>query len=283
MNRLSTERMDQTVSRLVEGMSIRSTAQATGVAKNTVVKLLIDLGAACSQYLDHTLKRLPCKVIECDEIWSFGRSETKNVPIQSEGASSIGDVWTWTAIDTETRLVPSWLVGRREQQDCHAFLSDLRSRIAPRGIQLTASGAASYLSTIEPLFGSRRNDYAMLIKVFEGGEFDLPPLRSAHNGIEHRVPTGNSDPERISTSPVEHNNLAMRIGMRGITPSTNAFARKVENHAAAISLHFMFYNFARPHRTLSEAAGPHKRITPAMFAGVANHLWSVREITALLH
>jgi hypothetical protein len=282
MNRLSPERRAEVISRLIEGMSVSFTAQVTLVAKNTVVKLLTELGAACSQYLDRTLRNLSCQAIACDEIWSFRGASTMNVPAQNEGGFGAGDVWTWTAIDAETKLIPSWLVGRRDELDCYAFLSDLRSRIAHRRLQLTTSGSASYLSTIEPLFSSNRLDHAMLVTAFEGGDYDLSNSALAHTGIEHRVITGNSVPERVPSSHAERRNLMMRIGMRGVTPSTNAFLKKVENHAAAISLHFMFYNFALPHLTLSKAAGPRKRITPAIAAGVANHVWSIGEIAALL-
>ncbi len=283
MNRLSTERRGQVISCLVDGTSIRATVKVTGVAKNTISKLLMDLGVACSQHQDRTLRCLPCNVIECDEIWSFRYSEAKNVPIKHEGEFGFGDVWTWTAIDADTKLVPSWFVGRRDDRDCYAFLSDLSSRLARGRVQLITDGLASYLSTIEPLFGADRVDYARLIKMFGSGDYNHRYRPPAGTGIEHHVVTRDPDPARISTFYVERNNLTMRIGMRRFTRLTNAFSKKVENHAAAISLHFMYYNFARPHQTLSKQAKRRgAKITPAMAAGISDHVWSVWEIAALL-
>ena len=283
MNRLSTERREQVISCLVEGMSIRATVGVTGVAKNTISKLLIDLGVACSQYQDRTLRSLPSNVIECDEIWSFCYSKAKNVPVKHESEVGFGDVWTWTAIDADTKLVPSWFVGRRDNCDCYAFLSDLRSRLAPGRVQLTTDGLASFLSTIEPLFGADRVDYAQLIKMFASGDYDHRYSPPGCTGIEHRVITGDPDPARTSISYMERNNLTMRMGMRRFTGLTNAFSKMVENHAAAISLHFMSYNFAGSHRTLSKQAKRRgAKITPAMAAGVSDHVWSVSEIAALL-
>lgn len=287
MNRLSTERRGQVISCLVEGMSIRGTVRVTGVAKNTVAKLLVDIGVAASQYQDRVLRQLPCKVIECDEIWSFCYSKAKNVPIKHEGEFGYGDVWTWTAIDADTKLVPSWFVGKRDNRDCYAFLSDLRDRLAPGRIQLTTDGHASYLSTVEPLFGADRVDFAQLIKTWDATSFpslgkDRRYSPNGCTGVETHVRTGTPDPERVSTSYVERQNLTMRMNMRRFTRLTNGFSKKVENHAAAVSLHFMHYNFARPHQTLSKAAGPRQKVTPAMAAGVADHPWSVWEIAALL-
>lgn len=283
MNRLSTERRGQVIACLVEGMSIRGTVRVTGAAKNTIAKLLVDVGVAASQYQDRVLRGLPCRVIECDEIWSFCYSKAKNVPIKHEGEFGYGDVWTWTAIDADTKLVPSWFVGKRDNQDCYTFLSDLRSRLAPGRVQLTTDGLASYLATIEPLFGADRVDYAQLVKMY-GNEGSSSPERhyspAACTGITQRVVTGMPDAGRISTSYVERQNLTMRMNMRRFTRLTNAFSKKVENHAAAVSLHFMHYNFARPHQTLSKRYG--KRTTPAMAAGVARHVWSVWEIAGLL-
>ena len=264
MNRLSIEARGQVISCLVEGMSIGIAVGVTGVSKNTIVKLLIDVGVACSQYLDRTLRSLPCKVIECDEIWSFGYPRTKNVPVKGEGEFGFGDVWTWTAIDADTKVVPSWLVGRRDNRDCYAFLSDLHSRIAPGPVQLitnglasnglasnglASNGLASYLSIMEPLFSSDRFDYAMLIEMFGGGGYDLRHSPPAYTGIKRQIITGDPDFKRISTSDLEHTKLTTRIGMRASMRLTDAFRKKVENHAAAISLHFMFYNFAGPHAT----------------------------------
>lgn len=281
MNRLSTEKRGQVISCLVEGMSIRATVRVTGVAKNTIAKLLVDLGDACSDYQDRTLRNLPCKRIECDEIWSFCYAKAKNVPIKYEDEWGYGDVWTWTAIDAETKLVPSWLVGARNNRDCYTFLADLRSRLRPGRIQLTTDGLASYLAVIEPLFGADRVDYAQLIKIYEGdAENERRYSPATCTGIEKRTVTGTPDPRYISTSYVERQNLTMRMGMRRFTRLTNAHSKKVENHAAAVSLHFMYYNFVRPHETLTKRFG--RKTTPAMAAGVAHHPWSVTQIAGLL-
>lgn len=280
MNRLSTERRGQVVSCLVEGMSIRSTVRVTGVAKNTIVKLLEDLGRECSDYQDATLRNLDCKRIECDEIWSFCYAKAKNVPLKHEDEWGYGDVWTWTAIDADTKLVPSWLVGRRDNRDCYTFLADLKSRIRGR-VQLTTDGLASYLAVIEPLFGADRVDYAQIIKMYEGDpENERRYSPATCTGIDKRVITGEPDQALISTSYVERQNLTMRMGMRRFTRLTNAFSKKVENHAHAVSLHFMWYNFGRPHITLSKKAG--RPTTPAMAAGVAHYPWSGFQIAQLL-
>ncbi|MGO8864447.1 MAG: IS1 family transposase [Acidimicrobiales bacterium] len=278
MNRLSTERRGQVIACLVEGMSIRATCRVVGVARNTVNKLLRDLGVACSEYQDRTLRNLSCRRFECDEIWSFVGA--KEAHVMEHHPDDYGDVWTWTAIDAETKLVPSWLVGERTARDCYTFLYDLRSRLQPGRIQITTDGLASYLQVIEPLFGSDRVDFAQLVKMYEGtgDERRYSPARCT--GIDKRTVTGKPDPRYISTSYVERQNLSMRMGMRRFTRLTNAFSKKVENHAHAVSLHFMHYNFARPHQTLSKKAG--RPTTPAMAAGAADHVWSVWEIAGLL-
>jgi IS1 family transposase len=280
MNRLSTERRGEVIRCLVEGMSIRSTVRITGVAKNTVSKLLVDLGDACSDYQDRTLRNLDCKRIQCDEIWSFVYAKAKNVPIKHEDEWGYGDVWTWTAIDADTKLVPSWLVGRRDNRDCYTFLADLRSRLRPGRVQLTTDGLASYLAIIEPLFGADRVDYAQLIKMYESSQDEVRYSPAKCTGIDKRTITGSPDPRHISTSYVERQNLSMRMGMRRFTRLTNAFSKKVENHAAAISLYFMWYNFGRPHQTLSKKAG--RPTTPAMAAGVAHFPWSPFQVAKLL-
>jgi IS1 family transposase len=284
MNRLSTERRGQVISCLVEGVSIRGTVRVTGVAKNTIVKLLADLGEACSEYQDATLRNLDTQVIECDEIWSFCYSKQKNVPEEFQGTFGYGDVWTWTAIDADTKLVPSWLVGERTGRDAYTFLYDLRERLKPGRVQITTDGHQPYLQVIEPLFGSDRVDFAMLHKIYgRGVRPDTPDHAyspATCTGIDIRVITGEPDPRRISTSYVERQNLTMRMGMRRFTRLTNGFSRKVENLAHAISLHYMHYNFARPHQTLTKRYG--RPTTPAMASGKADHVWSVWEIAGLL-
>ncbi|MGH2429063.1 MAG: IS1 family transposase [Candidatus Limnocylindria bacterium] len=280
MNRLSVEERAQIIRALVEGNSIRSTARMTGFARNTITTLLVNLGAAVSEFQNRTLRDLSCTRIEADEIWAFCYAKAKNVPVAKRGEWGYGDVWTWTAIDPDTKLVPSWLVGQRDEVDGLAFLLDLRSRLANR-IQLTTDGGIPYRGIVERAFGADV-DYAQLIKEYgvEKSQDASPTARryspNKVTGIEVRVMNGNPDPDLISTSYVERHNLSMRTSMRRFTRLTNGFSKKVENHAAMVSLHFMHYNFARPHSALG------KQRTPAMAAGVADHVWTVQEIAALL-
>jgi IS1 family transposase len=281
MNRLSTERRGQVISCLVEGMSIRSTVRVTGAAKNTVTKLLVEIGQACSDYQDIELTDLDTKVIECDEIWSFCYSKQKNVPEEHQGTFGYGDVWTWVAIDADTKLVPSWLVGERAAPDAYAFLSDLRSRLRPGRVQITTDGHRPYLMVIEPLFGADSVDFAMLHKIYGSSpETEGRYSPAVCTGVDRRIIAGRPDPDRISTSYVERQNLTMRMGMRRFTRLTNGFSKKVENLAHAVSLHYMHYNFGRPHQSLAGRYG--KGITPAMAAGKADHAWSPWEIAGLL-
>ncbi|HSS33616.1 MAG TPA: IS1 family transposase [Solirubrobacterales bacterium] len=272
MNRLSTEKRARIIGALVEGNSIRATVRMTGAAKNTITKLLVDLGEACTEYQDGVLQDLPCKVVEADEIWSYCYSKNKNVPEQFKGTPGYGDVWTFTAICADTKLVPSWMVGERTADDAEVFLTDLASRMAGR-IQLSTDGHKMYESTVGLAF-RHQVDWAQIHKTNAAGG---PPGKyspAVCTGA-HRIPRkGDPDIDRISTSYVERQNLAMRMGMRRFTRLTNGFSRKVENLAHAVSLHFMFYNFARPHKTL--------KMTPAMAAGVADHRWSLEEIAGLL-
>jgi IS1 family transposase len=277
MNRLSRAERAQIIRALVEGNSLRSTSRITGFARNTITALLVELGAACVAYQDRTLRNLTSTRIECDEIWSFVYAKARNVPAEHEGEFGYGDVWTWTAIDPDTKLVPSWLVGQRDGADCMAFLFDLADRLRYR-VQLTTDGYRPYLEAIEAAFG-KEVDYAMLLKVYGSDpnadrKFSPPVVLSE----EVRVITGNPDPTRISTSYVERQNLTMRMGMRRFTRLTNGFSKKVENHAAMVALHYMYYNFGRPHTSLRN---PYPR-TPAMAAGVADHVWTCDEIAGLL-
>jgi IS1 family transposase len=275
MNRLSTEKRAQIIGCLVEGNSIRATVRMTGAAKNTIVKLLADLGEACAEFQDGALQDLPCKVVEVDEIWSYCYAKQKNVPEQFKGTPGYGDVWTFTAICADTKLAPTWLVGERTSDDAEFFLTDLASRLDGR-VQLSTDGHRIYEGTVGPAF--RQNvDWAQIQKQFSGGE-DGKYSPPACIGSKRRIVKGDPDPDRISTSYVERQNLTMRMGMRRFTRLTNGFSRKVENLAHAVSLHFMHYNFARPHKTLKER---YPR-TPAMAAGVADHIWSLEEIAALL-
>jgi len=278
MNRLSTEKRAQIIGCLVEGMSIRATVRITGASKNTISKLLGDLGKACSEYQDKVMRDLSCKRLQFDEIWSFVYSKQKNVPEDHEGEFGYGDVWTWTCIDAETKLVPSWLVGERTTEDACEFVSDVASRVSDR-VQLTTDGYKPYLVAVESAFGGGI-DYAMLHKIYGNDQTEAQKRYSPAicTGIEKRVIEGAPDQDHVSTSYVERQNLTMRMGMRRFTRLTNAFSKKVENLTAAVSLHFMYYNFARPHQSLSN---PYKR-TPAMAAGVADHIWTLSEIANLL-
>ncbi|MGD1011279.1 MAG: DDE-type integrase/transposase/recombinase [Acidimicrobiales bacterium] len=285
MNRLGTERRAQVIGCLVEGMSIRATVRVTGVAKNTIVKLLCDLGAACSEYQDGVFNNLDCKVVECDEIWSFCYSKQKNVPEEHKGTYGYGDVWTWAAIDADTKLVPSWLVGERTMADAYTFLADLKSRLRNARIQLTTDGLGHYLRVVDGLWADNI-DYAMLHKLYggtpDGPEHTYFPAKCA--GIEIKVIAGDPDPSRISTSYVERQNLTMRMGMRRFTRLTNAFSKKVENLTHAVSLHFMYYNLCRIHESLTveNAGGSRTKRTPAMAAGIAKYPWSLTQLAGLL-
>jgi IS1 family transposase len=275
MNRLASWERAQIVRALVEGNSIRSTVRITGFAKNTVTKLLVELGAACAAYQNDALRNLPASRIECDEIWSFVGMKAKSVPEERRGEPGIGDAWTWTALDPDTKLMCSWLVGERSVDDAEAFMADLAGRLAHR-VQITTDGFPAYVSAIAAAFGSNV-DYAMLVKEYgadpsEERRFSPPVVLSE----TVRVIEGNPDEDRISTSYVERSNLTMRMGMRRFTRLTNGFSKKMENLAAAVALHFMYYNFARPHKTLGT------KISPAMAAGLSDHLWNVEEICRLL-
>ena len=275
MNRLDTKRRVQVVSALVEGNSLRGAARMTGVSRMTVEKLLRDLGHVCAMYQDVTLRDLPCKRIQVDEIWSFIYAKHRNVTdkIRQEQGPNVGDIWTWTAIDAETKLVPSWLVGGRDAGYATEFLQDLAGRLANR-VQLTSDGYKVYLTAVEDAFGADI-DYAMLVKHYGNtpeGEKRYSP--AVCTGATQKAITGNPDAKHISTSYVERQNLTMRMGMRRFTRLTNAFSKKIDNHRYAIAMHYMYYNFVRIHQTL--------RTTPAMAAGVTDRLWDIEDMVALL-
>jgi IS1 family transposase len=262
---------------LVEGNSLRAVARMVDVSRNTVDKLLCDVGAACLTYQDRALRNLPCKRVQCDEIWSFVYAKEKNIPAELRGVPGIGDVWTWTAIDADTKLVPCWYVGGRRIADAKMFIGDLASRLANR-VQLSTDGHKPYLNAVDQHFGEEI-DYGQIVKLYghvtDEGEKKYAPGGHGYEciGFRTNVVSGNPSESDISTSYVERQNLTMRMSMRRFTRLTNAHSKKVENHMHAISLHFMFYNFARIHSTL--------RVTPAMAAGVTDHVWSLEEIAAL--
>ena len=272
MNRLPMAKRVAVVAALCEGNSIRATVRMTGVAKNTIVKLLLDLAPAVTRYQDETLRNLPCKRLQCDEIWAFVGGKDKNLS-QEKKEAGLGSVWTWTCIDADTKLIPSWLVGSRDAGTAYQLMSDVASRLRGR-VQLTTDGLKAYLSAVEDVFGADI-DYATLTKLYGNdpeGEKRYSPAKCI--GVECKVVTGDPNPKHISTSYVERQNLTMRMSMRRFTRLTNAFSKKVENHAAAVALYFMYYNFGRVHQTL--------RVTPAMEAGVSDHVWSIEEIVSLL-
>ena len=272
MNKLSTEQRTRVVAALVEGNSLRAITRMTGIHRTTVMKLLADLGRACSIYQDRTFHNLTCKRIECDEIWSFVGSKQKNTS-EEKKAEGWGDVWTWTAIDADTKLIPCWYVGTRDAGAAYHFMHDLADRLSNR-VQLTTDGHHAYLSAVADAFGTEI-DYAMLIKVYgEGPKTEARYSPAQCMGTRKAVITGQPEMKHVSTSYVERANLTMRMGMRRFTRLTNAFSKKVENHEHAIALHFMHYNFCRVHQSL--------RCTPAMEVGVSSHIWTLAEVIALL-
>ena len=272
MNTLNKTKRAQLISVLVEGNSLRATARICDVAFNTVLKFVPEIGQACAEYQDKAFLNLKCKRIQCDEIWSFCYAKQKNVPQEKQGVFGYGDVWTWVAMDTETKLVPSFMVGNRDAVTARIFIDDLASRLANR-VQLTTDGNKVYLEAIEGAFGADI-DYAMLVKMYESSQEETRYSPARCMGCKGTPITGNPDRQHISTSFIERQNLTMRMGMRRFTRLTNAFSKKVENHALHLALHYMYYNFVRIHKTL--------RVTPAMKAGVSDHLWSVEEIAGLL-
>lgn len=274
MNRLDAAKRSQVVGALVEGNSIRATVRMTGVAKNTIAKLLIELGAACSEYLNRTLVNLPCKRVQCDEIWSFIAAKQKNVTPGLLKKGLAGDIWTWVAMDADTKLICAWMVSGRHSLAAREFIQDLASRLTNR-IQLTTDGHHVYINAVDRAFG-QEIDYAMLIKVYGNPPRETEVRYSPAEcvGCERKAISGNPDPKHVSTSYIERQNLTMRMQMRRFTRLTNAFSKKVENHIAAIAIHYTHYNFCRIHQTL--------RVTPAMATGISDHVWSPAELIALL-
>lgn len=273
MNRLNIQDRARILALLVEGNSMRATSRLADVSINTVTKLLVDVGTACAAYQDKALRKLPCKRIQCDEIWSFCYAKQKNVPPEHEGEFGYGDVYTWTALDPDTKLIASFLVGKRDYSYAEAFITDLAGRLANR-VQLTTDGHKAYLEAVEKNFGGDI-DFAQLVKVY--GPMPIQDQRryspAGYTGSDIHVITGAPDIKKISTSHVERQNLTMRMGMRRFTRLTNGFSKKVANLECAVALHFMHYNFGRIHKTL--------RVTPAMQAGVADHVWTLEEIASL--
>jgi len=280
MNKLDTAKRVQILSMLCEGSSMRSISRVADVSINTVSKLLVDAGTACAAFHDDKVQGVTAKRVQCDEIWTFVHAKQKNVPTAKAAPESVGDVWTWTALDADSKLIVSYLVGGRDADYALAFIDDLRSRLANR-VQLTTDGHRAYLEAVEGAFGGDV-DYAQLVKLYgavpESAKGRYSPA-DCTGIIKHRI-EGSPDPKHVSTSYVERQNLTMRMQMRRFTRLTNAFSKKVANLEHAVALHFMHYNFCRPHLTLQRRnlAFP----TPAMAAGVADHVWSVDEIVQLI-
>lgn len=272
MNKLSTTKRVRITKALVEGVGINAVCRMTDVSKNTVLKLLADLGNACAIYQDKAFRNLSSKRIECDEIWSFVFAKQKNVRPALQDTFGYGDVYTWVAIDADSKLVPCWYVGRRDGQSAMEFIKDLASRLKHR-VQLTTDGHKAYLNAIEETFGSDI-DYAMLVKIYGGEQLEVRYSPAECLGTQKQRIVGNPDRELVSTSYVERQNLTMRMSMRRFTRLTNAHSKKIENHLHAISLHYMVYNFVKIHSTL--------RCSPAMAAGVSQKLWSIEDVVALL-
>ena len=269
MNKLTPERRAAVLSCLVEGNSIRSTVRLTGVAKNTVTNLLVQAGKVAAEYQDGVLRNLPCKRVQCDEIWSFVYGKDKNIPREVRESSPfvVGSVWTWTAIDADSKLMVSWLVGQRNEQCAAEFINDLASRITGK-VQMTTDGLKLYINAIEGAFGGAI-DYAMLTKLYgasgndNSAETRYSPGRI--KGSELAIMSGDPDRKHISTSYVERANLTMRMSMRRFTRLTNGFSKKFENHCYSVALHMFWYNFIRIHQTI--------RSTPAIAAALTVHLW----------
>lgn len=278
MNRLPLQKRVQIINMLVEGMSLRATSRIADVSINTVTKLLVDTGKACIAFHGEWVHSLSSKRIQCDEIWSFVYAKEKNTTEEMKENGS-GDAWTWVGIDADTKLVVSWFVGGRDAQCAYEFMKDIKSRLKTR-VQLTTDGLKSYLVGVPEAFGSKI-DYAQLIKIYGGGDPNkeqMTPERKYSpgdcTGIEKKRILGEPDPDFISTSYIERQNLTMRMHIRRFTRLTNAFSKKLENHCYAIALHFVYYNFCKIHMTL--------RVTPAMEAGLTKDVLSIEDIVKLV-
>lgn len=274
MNRLSLQDRARILGCLVEGNSLRATTRLIGCSINTVTKLLVDLGTACAIYQNEVFRNLACKRVQVDEIWSFCYAKQKNVAPNRAGVFGQGDVYTWVAIDADTKLVPSWLVGTRDAEYAQLFIRDLALRIKGR-TQLTSDGHKAYLRAVDDAFGADV-DYSMLVKLYGNPEGNQQERRYSAGqccGTITGTVCGDPNPGHVSTSYVERQNLTMRMGMKRFARLSNGFSKKVENHAHAVAMHYMFYNFGRIHKSL--------RVTPAMEAKVSDHVWSLEEIAKL--
>lgn len=273
MNQLSTAKRVQVIAALVEGSSVNSIVRMTGVSKVTILKFLEDMGCACATYHHRHVRGLRSRRIQCDEIWQFVGAKAKNVTAEQK-AAGWGDAWTWVALDADTKLCISYLIGGRDTGWATDFAFDIRERVAGRP-QITTDCHKPYLAAIEMAFGANV-DYAQMHKIY-GATSDTPEARYSPAtciGCDMKTVIGSPDYEHVSTSYVERQNLTMRMSMRRFTRLTNAFSKKIENHGHAVALHFMHYNFCRVHKTL--------RVTPAMEAGLADHIWSMEELASIV-
>jgi len=274
MNKLTVDKRARVIASLVEGNSIRATARMTGVSKDAILKLVEDFGKVCTEHHNKTVRNVASRRVQCDEVWAFCYAKAKNVPEEKQG-SGAGDVWTWTAIDADSKLILSYLCAGRDAQCAYQFMEDLASRVSTR-IQITSDGLRVYAQAVEGAFGMNV-DYAMLIKLY-GEPADNPDTRYSPAeciGIRTAILSGNPNPLHISTSYAERQNLNIRMGIRRFTRLTNAFSKKFANHCHMVAIYFAYYNFCRIHQTL--------RVTPAMQAGISDHVWSVEELVGLLY
>ena len=275
MNRLPTETRIQILNMLVEGSSMRSITRVAGVSINTVTKLLVDAGEACAAFHNQTVRDVPARHIQCDEIWSFCYAKQKNAPYARSTIDSAGDVWTWTGIDRDSKLIVSWLIGGRDSDYALEFMDDLRSRLANR-VQLSTDGHGAYLEAVDGAFGGDI-DFAQLIKIY-GNPTDQERRRYSpgHCISTRKVQvSGTPDMDAVNTSHVERHNLTMRMSMRRFTRLTNAFSKKVQNHAYAVALYTVWFNFIRVHTTLGT--------TPAVAAGLAERRLTMRQLVGLIN
>lgn len=281
MNKLSVEQRVRVLAALVDGNSIRATSRMTGAAKGTILKLLVEIGTVCLAFQNERVRNLTCKRIQVDEIWSFCYGKERNVSPERRGILGFGDVWTWTALDADTKLMPCFFVGDRSGKSARLFLGDLESRLAHR-VQLTSDGFRSYLIAVEDVFGWGGVDYAMLDKIYSRpSDFETRYSPAVCVAAIKKPIMGRPDSDHISTSHVERSNLTMRMSVRRFTRLTNAFSKKLENHKHAVALYATHYNWSRPHMTLTKAnGGVHK--TLAMAAGLTDHVWTLAEVVALL-
>ncbi|HEX3664024.1 MAG TPA: IS1 family transposase [Rhizomicrobium sp.] len=273
MNKLPTEKRAQALQMMAEGISLRSMTRLTGISRTTLIKLLEDAGQAFSEYMDKALVNLPCKRLQLDEAWGFCYAKQKNVATAKAAPEGAGDIWTWVALDADTKLVASFYVGARDGAAALDFVSDLAPRLANR-VQITSDGHKAYVEAVEENFGADV-DFAQLVKIYgaapEGQRRYSPAVCTG--AVKHKV-EGNPDPKHVSTSYVERQNLNIRMGNRRMTRLTNAFSKKAANHQHMMAIYFMHYNFVRIHKTL--------KVSPAMAAGVSTKLWEMADMVAIL-